>query len=187
MFTCGPAVFAQTEEIPVIEDQWDADLLVGTATLSTDGNTITSGRDGGVEDDSFWGYGLSSVSRGSGKYYAEILVGGSLGERLIGFGFLEIDVAEEIVDGYEHFFASGVDIVEGDVVGILLDLTAKQMTIRINNVDQMTDAITFATVVHVSANGQLGNPGDYATFTAQFSNPLFTYPLPSGYSAWVDA
>lgn len=182
MFTLGPAFFGSM--LPQ-DGEWDRLKSSTVATFSLDGNTFISSKDAGLGADGLEAWSMSATSRATGKYYAEILIGGSYSTRSQTFAVYTWSSEWSGPDMGSAEISSTHAV--GTVIGVLLDHTTNTVTFKSNNVTTLySGPFTAGLNLHIFASASGGAAGEFVTFKAKFKSSEFTYAIPSGYSPFMD-
>lgn len=136
----------------------------------------------------------ATVGKSSGKWYWEIILGGS------GYWFLGVaNSTQSLASSMTNPNASGVqsndyywnsvtngagtgyNLVAGDVIGFALDATAKTLAVYQNNVLLITISSVQSGTVYPAVSSYSGTE----VFTANFGASALTYSPPSGYNPGI--
>ena len=167
-----------------------------TTTTFSNGNLVASYPSGAAG-----GVAMATMAVSSGKWYWEVLIGGTDGSTQPKLGVLSPSVLTETsastdvaVDGYSYsrngqksilqtVSAYGSAFTTNDVIGFALDMDAGTLTCYLNNVSQGTLASGLTGSLAPAMTGY--NPGTAITLTANFGQRPFAYTAPSGFKALV--
>jgi len=139
---------------------------------------------------------LSSLDHsGSGKYYAEVLIGGVVASTIIGVAVAAVNLHTFLgqnANGWAYAFsgnkangagfgAYGAAFVAGDVIGIMVDFDTPELRFTKNGVDQGVafTNINGKTLLIAVSDDTVGNNFSLSTVASEFA-----FPIPAGYSEW---
>jgi hypothetical protein len=164
-----------------------------TATFSN-GNLVASYPSG-----SAGGVAMATMAVSSGKWYWEVLIGGTDGSTQPKLGVLspsvltETSVSTDVSTLGYAYSRNGTKWIVGsntsygsafttnDVIGFALDMDAGTLTCYLNNISQGTLASGLTGPLAPAMTGY--NPGTAITLTANFGQRPFAYTAPSGFKA----
>lgn len=180
MFAIGPAFFGGYKPNPggwggalLVPDPWQPGVLSVNDTVATYTKT-------GSLPEGTYVYTLSKRAYSSGKYYAEILIGGTYtAGTTTGVGFVPADDSGGSVSGDAH--------PAGTIISLLCDYNTWTFTEKVNNVTSFVHSIPNHVPQHIVVETYGGVVGDVVRFTAKFKAGEFTYALPAGYSPFDPA
>ena len=161
------------------------------------GGDLTATGDGSAGPQSV----ASTVENSTGKFYCEFTitargsVGCEVGIANSTASFADgADFAADSVNGYAYwsgankihftsFPAYGATFTSGDIISMLFDATAGELSFWKNGADQGVAFTGIAGAWAPAIEGQT-NAAPYTTITANFGATAFTYTRPAGYEGW---